>query len=134
MAQLGIYGGNLKIAVVMVMFIQAFRFAYDPFVFSKMKEGQCPQRLPSSYELLPPLCPHHLLGVMYWIDLLKHIVRRLLYRFGRSASGYAQRNTFGVYYNLSIWYKVSDRTHYGALFSLMGVAITVAIIVIGVPK
>ncbi len=135
MTQLGIYGGNLKIAVVMVMFIQAFRFAYDPFVFSKMKEkdGQDAYRVAMNYFIFFGILIF--LGVMYGIDFFKHIVSPDYY------SGLvvvpivmASEILFGIYYNLSVWYKVSDRTHYGAIFSIVGLVTTVAIILWGIPR
>lgn len=135
MAQLGIYGGNLKIAVVMVMFIQAFRFAYDPFVFSKMKatDGNDAYRVAMNYFIFFALLIF--LTVMYGIDLFKHIVAPDYY------SGLvvvpivmASEILFGIYYNLSVWYKVSDRTHYGATFSVIGLLVTLAVIYWGVPR
>ncbi|MBR8713269.1 polysaccharide biosynthesis C-terminal domain-containing protein [Porphyromonas levii] len=135
MTQLGIYGGNLKIAVVMVMFIQAFRFAYDPFVFSKMKakDGYDAYRVAMNYFIFFGLLIF--LGVMYGIDLFKHIVSPDYY------SGLvvvpvvmASEILFGIYYNLSVWYKISDRTHYGATFSIIGLVTTIAIILWGIPR
>lgn len=134
MTQLGIYAGNLKISVVMVMFIQAFRFAYDPFVFSKMKQKDAPTayRVAMNYFLLFALLIF--LGVIYWIDLFKHVVKPEYY-IGLKVVPVAMASEilFGIYYNLSIWYKVTDRTYFGTLFSFVGLAITVAIIVLGVP-
>lgn len=135
MTQLGIYGGNLKISVVMVMFIQAFRFAYDPFVFSKMKEkdGHDAYRVAMNYFIL--FSALIFLGVMYGIDIFKHIVSPDYY------SGLvvvpvvmASEILFGIYYNLSVWYKISDRTQYGAMFSIIGLMTTVAIILWGIPR
>lgn len=135
MTQLGIYGGNLKIAVVMVMFIQAFRFAYDPFVFSKMKatDGNEAYRMAMNYFILFALLIF--LGVMYGIDFFKHIVAPDYY------SGLvvvpivmASEILFGIYYNLSVWYKVSDQTHYGAAFSVLGLLVTLVVIYWGVPR
>lgn len=135
MTALGIYGGNLKIAVVMVMFIQAFRFAYDPFVFSKMKamdSGEAYRVAMNYFVLFGTLI---FLGVLYFIDLFKHIVAPDYY------SGLvvvpivmASEILFGIYYNLSVWYKVSDHTSYGALFSIIGLVVTLAVIFLGVPK
>lgn len=135
MTQLGIYGGNLKIAVVMVMFIQAFRFAYDPFVFSKMKakDGFDAYRVAMNYFILFGVLIF--LVVMYGMDIFKHIVSPDYY------SGLvvvpvvmASEILFGIYYNLSVWYKVSDRTQYGAIFSVVGLVVTLAIILWGIPR
>lgn len=134
MSQVGIYGGCLKITVVMVMFMQAFRFAYDPFVFSKMKreDGPTAYRVAMNYFVL--FTCFIFLGVMFWIDLFKHVVRPDYYEGLRIVPiVMAGEVIFGIYYNLSMWYKLSDRTYFGTLFSLVGLIITVAIIVIWTP-
>lgn len=117
------------------MFIQAFRFAYDPFVFSKMKatDGNVAYRVAMNYFIFFALLIF--LTVMYGIDIFKHIVAPDYY------SGLvvvpivmASEILFGIYYNLSVWYKVSDRTHYGATFSVIGLLVTLAVIYWGVPR
>ncbi|MDO4770652.1 oligosaccharide flippase family protein [Porphyromonas sp.] len=135
MSQLGIYGGCLKISVVMVMFMQAFRFAYDPFVFSKMKKDDAPRayRVAMNYFLLFTCIIF--LGVMYWIDFFKHIVRPEYYEGLRIVPiVMASEIIFGIYYNLSMWYKLSDRTYFGTAFSLIGFVITVGLIIVFTPK
>lgn len=135
MSQLGIYGGCLKISVVMVMFMQAFRFAYDPFVFSKMKKDDAPRayRVAMNYFLLFTCIIF--LGVMYWIDFFKHIVSPDYYEGLRIVPiVMASEIIFGIYYNLSMWYKLSDRTYFGTVFSLVGFVITVGLILIFTPK
>ena len=135
LTMVGIFGGNLKISVIMVMFLQAFRFAYDPFVFSRMKAQDAPRayRLAMNYFVLAGCLIF--LFVMYWMPLFRHVVRPDYY------SGLeivpimmASEVLFGIYYNLSIWYKVSDRTHFGAIFSIVGLLVTVGIILWGVPR
>lgn len=135
MTQLGIYGGNLKIAVVMVMFMQAFRFAYDPFVFSKMKEDDAGNAYRVAMNYFVFFGTLIFLGVMYGMDIFKHIVAPDYY-VGLSVVPVvmASEILFGIYYNLSIWYKISDRTHYGAIFSVIGLVVTFLIIVLGVPR
>lgn len=135
MAQLGIYGGCLKIAVVMVMFMQAFRFAYDPFVFSKMKakDNLNAYKVAMNYFLLFTCLIF--LGVMYYIGLFKHIVAPAYYEgLPVVPVVMAGEILFGVYYNLSMWYKLSDRTYFGAIFSCIGLAVTVAVILIFTPR
>lgn len=135
MSALGIFGGNLKIAVVMVMFMQAFRFAYDPFVFSKMKAKDSDLAYKAAMNYFVLFSVLIFLFVMYAIDVFKIIVRPDYY------SGLvivplmmASEIAFGIYYNLSIWYKVSDKTYFGAIFSIVGLVITLGIILIGVPQ
>lgn len=135
LTMVGIFGGNLKISVIMVMFLQAFRFAYDPFVFSKMKAKDADEayRVAMNYFVLAGSLIF--VFVMYWMPLFRHVVRPDYYS-GLSIVPLmmASEILFGIYYNLSIWYKVSDRTHFGAIFSLVGLAVTVSMIVIGVPR
>lgn len=135
MSLLGIYGGCLKICVVMVMFIQAFRFAYDPFVFSKMKKKDeyGAYRVAMNYFVIFTSCIF--LGVIFYMDLFKYIVRPDYYEGLRIVPiVLLSELLFGIYYNLSIWYKLSDRTHFGAIFSFIGLIVTVTIIVIFTPK
>ena len=135
MSQLGIYGGCLKIAVVMVMFMQAFRFAYDPFVFARVrqKDGHKAYRVAMNYFLLFTCLIF--LGVMYYIDIFKYIVSPEYYEGLRIVPiVMAGEILFGIYYNLSMWYKLSDRTYFGAIFSGIGLIITVTIILIFTPR
>lgn len=135
MSQLGIYGGCLKIAVVMVMFMQAFRFAYDPFVFARMKATDSfkAYRIAMNYFLLFTCLIF--LGVMYYIDLFKHIVSPEYYEGLRIVPiVMAGEILFGIYYNLSMWYKLSDRTYFGAIFSFIGLFLTVGIILVFTPR
>ncbi|KGN93483.1 polysaccharide biosynthesis C-terminal domain-containing protein [Porphyromonas canoris] len=134
MTQLGIYGGCLKICVVMVMFIQAFRFAYDPFVFSKMKKKDeyGAYRVAMNFFVLFTSCIF--LGVTFYIDVFKHIVTPQYYEGLRIVPLVLLGELFfGVYYNLSIWYKLSDKTYFGAIFSFIGLIVTVGIIVLFTP-
>ena len=135
MTALGIFGGNLKISVIMVMFLQAFRFAYDPFVFSKMKSRDAGKAYTMAMTYFILFASVIFVGVMYWIDVFKIIVRPDYY------SGLVivpwmmfSEILFGIYYNLSVWYKVTDRTYYGALFAVIGLVVTLTIITLGVPR
>lgn len=75
------------------------------------------------------------LGVMYWIDFFKHIVSPDYYEGLRIVPiVMASEIIFGIYYNLSMWYKLSDRTYFGTVFSLVGFVITVGLILIFTPK
>lgn len=134
--QLGIYGANYKIAIVMVMFIQAFRFAYEPFIFDKNKEsgGDKRQAYSDAMKFFVIFGLFIFLGVMFFLDLLKYFISP------RYFSGLqvvpivmAAEFFFGIFFNLSLWYKLTDRTIWGTWFSLGGLAITLAINIIFVP-
>lgn len=134
--QLGIYGANYKIAIVMVMFIQAFRFAYEPFIFDKNKERGADKRqaYADAMKFFVIFGLFIFLGVMFYLDLLKYFISP------RYFSGLkvvpivmAAEFFFGIFFNLSLWYKLTDRTIWGTWFSLGGLAVTLAINIIFVP-
>lgn len=135
--QLGIYGANYKIAIVMVMFIQAFRFAYEPFIFDKDKENGADKRqsYADAMKFFIIFGLFIFLGVMFYLDLLKYFISP------RYFSGLkvvpivmAAEFFFGIFFNLSLWYKLTDRTIWGTWFSLFGLAITLAINIVFVPR
>ena len=135
--QLGIYGACYKLAVVMVLFTQAFRYAYDPFIFAEKKKGEeAARRAYSSsmtYYVLFTL--FIFLAVMSYIDVLKLLIAPAYYP-GLTVVPWimAGQLMFGVYFNLSLWYKVTDRTHWGAILSIVGCALTVLLIVLFAPR
>ena len=135
--QLGIYGACYKLAVVMVLFTQAFRYAYDPFIFAEKKKGEeAARRAYSSsmtYYVLFTL--FIFLAVMSYIDVLKLLIAPAYYP-GLTVVPWimAGQLMFGVYFNLSLWYKVTDRTHWGAILSIVGCALTVLLIVLLAPR
>ncbi|MDH6303532.1 O-antigen/teichoic acid export membrane protein [Parabacteroides sp. PF5-5] len=133
--QLGIYGACFKIAVVMVMFIQAFRYAYEPFIFARHKSGEDNTRAYSEamkYFIIFALLIF--LGVMFYIDILKLFVAPDYYP-GLKVVPIVMLGElfFGIYFNLSLWYKLSDQTQWGAYFSLAGCVATVLIIILFAP-
>ena len=104
-AQLGIYGACFKVAMVMMMFTQAFRYAYEPFVFSKHKDRRSVEAYADAMKYYIIFSYLILLGVIFYL-----------------------------YFNLSFWYKLTDETKWGAYFSLIGLVITFVLQVIGVPR
>ena len=133
-SQLGIYGACFKIAVIMVIGIQAFRYAYEPFIFAKNKEGDNKQSYIVAMKYFFIFSLLIFLGVMFYIDIIKHFVEENYYA-GLQVVPIVMLGElfFGIYFNLSIWYKLTDRTYWGAIFSLTGCVLTVAIIVGFVP-
>ena len=135
-AQLGIYGACFKVAVVMVMFIQAFRYAYEPFIFAKNKSDE-PDNTKAYSEAMKYFIIFSLLiflGVMFYLDILKYFVAPDYYPGLRVVPiVMAGEFFFGIYFNLSFWYKLIDQTQWGAYFSTIGCLITVLIILIFAP-
>ena len=133
--QLGVYGSCVKIAMIMAMITQAFRYAYEPIVFAKSKDGDKAEYYASAmkyfliFTLLAFLC------VMGWIPLLQNIIGAD-YREGMGVVPIVMvaEIMMGVYFNLSFWYKLIDKTIYGAWFSLAGCLVLFAVNIIFIPK
>lgn len=138
-SQLGIYGAASKIAMIMAMITQAFRYAYEPFVFGKNKNKESEAENKDTYAramryfviftLLAFLC------VVAGIDVLKHLIGED-YWSGLKVVPIvmAAEIMMGIYFNLSFWYKLIDRTIWGAIFSGLGCAVLISINVIFVPQ
>ncbi len=137
MAGLGIYGANYKIAIVMVMFIQAFRFAYEPFIFSQSRErgDNKLQAYRDAMKYFVIFALFIFLGVMYYLDILRYFVRPDYWAGLKVVPVImAAEFFFGVFFNLSLWYKLTDKTVWGTWFSLLGLAVTVGLNVLLVPR
>lgn len=118
----GIYGANIKIAVVMVMFTQAFRYAYEPFIFAQARaEGE--DRTKAYCDAMKYFVIFGLLiflGVMYFLPILKHFISPGYWSGLRVVPIMMMADLFfGVHFNLSLWYKLTDRTRWGMYFSLI---------------
>lgn len=129
--QLGIYGACFKIAVVMVMFIQAFRYAYEPFIFAKNKSDDNKKAYSEAMKYFIIFALFIFLGVMFYIDILKYFVGQDYYPGLRVVPIVMLGELFfGIYFNLSLWYKLIDETQWGAYFSALGCLTTVLIILL----
>ena len=133
--QLGVYGSCVKIAMIMAMITQAFRYAYEPIVFAKSKDADKTEYYASAmkyfliFTLLAFLC------VVGWMPLLQYIIGEE-YREGLGVVPIVMvaEIMMGVYFNLSFWYKLIDKTIYGAWFSLAGCLVLFAVNIIFIPK
>ncbi len=125
MSQIGIYGACYKLSIVISLFIQAFKFAAEPFFFSKMKQQDAKKTYSEVMTAFVIFLCFIFLVVMGYIDLFQYFMGKD-YRIGIMVVPILlMANIFlGIYYNLSIWYKVSDKTKYGAYIALIGAAIT----------
>ena len=114
--QLGIYGACFKVAVVMVMFIQAFRYAYEPFIFAKNKDDDNTKAYSEAMKYFIIFSLIIFLGVMYYLDILKYFVDAKYYPGLRVVPIVMLGELFfGIYFNLSFWYKLIDQTQWGSL-------------------
>ena len=134
-AQLGVYGACVKVAMIMAMITQAFRYAYEPIVFSKAKEKDSKTYYAVAMKYFIIFTLFAFLAVMGYMDILKHIIGEE-YREGLVTVPIvmAAEIMMGIYFNLSFWYKLIDKTIWGAWFSLTGCIVLIAVNVIFIPK
>lgn len=133
--QLGIYGACIKIATIMVMITQAFRYAYEPFVFGQSKEKNNKEtyaRVMKFYIIFTLLA---FLCVVAYMDIIRYIIGRS-YWDGLEIVPIvmAAEIMFGVFFNLSFWYKLIDKTIWGAWFSGIGAVVLIAFDIIFIPR
>ena len=133
--QLGIYGAASKIAMIMAMFTQAFRFAYEPFVFGKSKEKDSREMYAQAMKFFIIFSLLAFLAVMFYLDILRHVIGRDYWDGLRVVPIVMAAEIFmGIYFNLSFWYKLIDETRWGAYFSLTGCIILILMNIFLVPK
>ena len=134
-AQLGIYGAASKIAMIMAMITQAFRYAYEPFVFGKAKDRDNRETYAKAMKYFVIFTLLAFLAVICYMDILKHLIGSD-YWSGLSVVPIvmAAEIMMGVYFNLSFWYKLIDKTIWGAWFSGAGCLVLVIVNVVFVPR
>ena len=125
-AQLGIYGACVKIAMIMAMITQAFRYAYEPFVFDKHGECDSRETYAKAMKFFIIFTLLAFLAVVGYMDILQYIISPD-YRQGLRVVPVVMTAEImmGVYFNLSFWYKLTDRTIWGAWFSGAGCLVLV---------
>ena len=133
--ELGIYGSCVKIAMIMAMITQAFRYAYEPIVFAKNKDADKTEYYASAMKYFIIFTLLAFLVVMGWMPVLQYIIGAD-YREGLGVVPIVMMAEIfmGIYFNLSFWYKLIDKTIYGAWFSLAGCAVLFAVNIIFIPK
>ena len=133
--QLGIYGGCVKIAMIMAMITQAFRYAYEPIVFAKSKDSDKNDYYATAMKYFLVFTLLAFLCVVGWMPVLQYILGTG-YREGLGVVPIvmAAEIMMGVYFNLSFWYKLIDKTIYGAWFSLAGCLVLLAVNIVFIPQ
>ena len=133
--QLGIYGAASKIAMIMAMITQAFRFAYEPIVFAGVKDKDQHEMYGKAMKYFIIFTLLAFLMVVAYMDILKFIIGRDYWSGLRVVPiVMAAEIMMGIYFNLSFWYKVIDKTIWGAVFSGIGCAVLLLVNIIFVPK
>ena len=132
--QLGIYGACVKVAMIMTLITQAFRYAYEPIVFGG-KDKNNPDVLSegTKYFILFTLLAW--LAVMFYMPIVRYFIHPSYWEGLKVIPIVMMAEIFmGVYFNLSFWYKLTDKTWWGAIMSAVGAAVMIAVNVIFVPR
>ncbi len=132
--ELGVYGACVKIAMIMAMITQAFRYAYEPIVFAKAGDRDSKEYYATAMKYFLIFTLFAFLCVMGYMDILQHIIGSE-YREGLRVVPIvmAAEIMMGVYFNLSFWYKTIDKTIWGAVFSIAGCIVLVLVNVCFIP-
>ncbi len=136
MKQIGIYGANYKLSILITLFIQAYRYAAEPFFFSKEKDKDSKQLYANIMTYFVIVVCSIFLFVVAYLDIFKYFIyNEVLWEGLVIVPILLAANVFlGIYYNLSIWYKLSHKTSYGALISIGGAIITIVLNLILIPE
>jgi len=137
MSMTGIYGACFKLAVIMVLFLQAFRYAYEPFIFDRAKSGgeDRKQIYATVMKWFVAFAMLIFLAVMVYMPILQLFIGAR-YRSGIGVVPIIMLGElfFGVCFNLALWYKLTDRTQWGMWLTLIGLAVVVTLNMVLVPR
>jgi O-antigen/teichoic acid export membrane protein len=134
-AQIGIYGANYKLAILMMLFIQMFRYAAEPFFFRESGKTDAKEIYSKVMTYFVIFTWMIFLGVMLYIDIFKYFIGPGFWEGLVIVPIVLMAKLFlGIFYNLSVWYKLTNKTLYGAAIALTGAFITIALNVYLIPK
>ena len=133
--QLGIYGACIKLVMIMALITQAFRYAYEPFVFGGQKDKQSKETQAQATKYFIMFTLLAFLAVMCYIDVLQYLMGAD-YREALPAVPIVMMAEIlmGIYFNLSFWYKLNGQTWWGAVMSSIGCAVLVTVNIAFVPR
>jgi O-antigen/teichoic acid export membrane protein len=131
----GIYGANYKLSIIITLFIQAFKFAAEPFFFAHSKTTEKKDIYVKVMNYFIWICLFVFLLVMFYLHYFKHFIDDKFHEGLAVVPILLFANIFlGIYYNVSIWYKLSDQTKKGAQISILGAIITIVLNLILIPR
>ncbi len=135
MSQVGIYGACYKVSIIMTLFVQTFRYAADPFFFAESGKSDSRQIYADVLKIFTIVTSLIFLITTLYLDFVITFIGED-YRTGRDVIPILlMGNLFlGIFYNLSFWYKLTNKTIYGALLSIIGAGITIILNIILIPK
>lgn len=132
--QLGIYGACVKIAMIVALLTQAFRYAYEPIVFNGSRDRNSPQTLADGMKYFIIFALLAFLSVVVYMPVLRHLIQPGYWEgLGVVPIVMMAEIFMGVYFNLSFWYKLTDRTWWGAVMSAVGAGFMICVNVLLVP-
>ena len=136
LSQNGIYGANYKITMIVSMFIQAFRYASEPFFFKNESSKNSKETLAKVMNYFVIVLVFTFLVMTLFLHLFKYFIPNPIFWSGLKVVPIllGANICLGIYTSLSIWYKLSEKTIYGAIISIIGVLITLIINFIFIPK
>jgi O-antigen/teichoic acid export membrane protein len=137
--ELGIFANIFRLALLITIMIQAFRMAAEPFFFNQSKNENAQRTYARVMKFFVIACCFMFLFIGLFLDIFRWIFTH--FANPRWAEGLevvpllALGNIFlGIYYNLSVWYKLTDKNSYGAVITVVGAVITIALNVLLIPK
>jgi O-antigen/teichoic acid export membrane protein len=132
--EIGIYGAVYKLSIIMTLFIQAFRFAAEPFFFAQAKGQDAKSTYARVLQYFILVCSVIFVSVLLFLDVFKNFIGNSYHSGLKVVPILLLANLFlGAYYNLSIWYKLTDKTRLGALVSIVGALITLILNYLWIP-
>jgi O-antigen/teichoic acid export membrane protein len=135
MHELGIYAACYKLSIIMTLFIQTFRYAAEPFFFSHYSKDGNKEVYARIMNYFIIACSFIFVVVMLFMDIFKLFIGENFRSGLHVVPVLLMANLFlGVFFNLSVWYKLTGQTRYGAYFSIAGAIITIVLLFIMVPR
>ncbi len=135
LSQLGIYGANYKLAVLMTLFVQMFRFAAEPFYFKVKEDSNVEEKYAEIMKYFIFVGMSIFLLVIIFLDYFILFIGQDFREGVKIVPIVLMANLFmGIFNNLSIWYKITGQTKFGALFVIIGALITIFINLMFIPK
>lgn len=135
----GIYNLNFKLAALIIIFIQAFRMGAEPFFIKQSTDANAPRTYARIMNIFVVICCIGILSVLLFKDVWGYYIKVNLHP--ERAAGFVivpilllSKVLYGIYYNLSVWFKLENKTHIGAIITLVGAAITLILNIIFIPK
>jgi O-antigen/teichoic acid export membrane protein len=133
--QVGIYSANYKLSIIITLFIQAFRMGAEPFFFNHAKQDDARLTYARVMKYFMIVCATIFIGVLLYLDIFKYFIGKDYWEGLKVVPVLLMANVFlGAYYNLSVWYKLTDKTALGARVSFIGAAITLILNWLWIPK